>query len=121
VLISLWLSKGVLFLQDNAATHKAAITHKKLAYLHFEVLKTPACSPDLTPLDYYRFPNLFIKPKTYQLPAYIHSVEVQIFLHVEAGGMYSCHWASKIVITGIFSFKSLRLAEMGRAYSTQWR
>jgi hypothetical protein len=56
-----------LFLQDNAAPHKAAITRQKLADLHFEVLKHPVYSPDLTPLDYYLFPNLFIKPKTYQL------------------------------------------------------
>jgi hypothetical protein len=35
------LSKGILFLQDNAAPHKAAITrtHQKLEDLHFEVLK----------------------------------------------------------------------------------
>jgi hypothetical protein len=31
-----------LFLQDNAAPHKAAITHQKLADLHFEFLKYPA-------------------------------------------------------------------------------
>jgi hypothetical protein len=58
VLISLWLSKGILFLQDNVAPHKAAITHQKLAYLHFEVLKHPAYSPDLAPSDYYLFRNL---------------------------------------------------------------
>jgi hypothetical protein len=68
VLINLWLSKGILFLQNNAATHKAAITHHKLADLHFEVLKHPAYSPDLAPSYYYLFPNLFIKPKTYQPP-----------------------------------------------------
>jgi hypothetical protein len=31
------LSKGILFLKDNAAPHKVAITHQKLADLHFEV------------------------------------------------------------------------------------
>jgi hypothetical protein len=51
VLESLWLSKGILFLQDNAAPHKAAITHRKLADLHFEVLKHPAYSPDLAPSE----------------------------------------------------------------------
>jgi hypothetical protein len=50
------LSKGILFLQDNGAPHKEAIIHKKLADLHFEVLKTPAYSPDLAPSDI--FPNL---------------------------------------------------------------
>jgi hypothetical protein len=34
------LSKGILFPQDNAASHKAAITHQKLADLHFEVRNT---------------------------------------------------------------------------------
>jgi hypothetical protein len=67
-LISLWLSKGILFLQDSAAPHKAAITRQKLADLHFEILKHPAYSPDLAPSDYYLFPMLFIKPKTYQSP-----------------------------------------------------
>jgi histone-lysine N-methyltransferase SETMAR len=58
VLISLWLSKEILFLQDNAAPHKAAITHQKLSDLHFEVLPHPAHSNDLAPSDYYPFPNL---------------------------------------------------------------
>jgi histone-lysine N-methyltransferase SETMAR len=44
--------------QDNAAPHKTAITHQKLADLHFEILKHPAYSPDLAPSDYYLFPNL---------------------------------------------------------------
>jgi hypothetical protein len=57
-LISLWLSKGILFLKDDAATHKAAIMHPELADLHFEVLKHPAYSPDLAPSNYYLFPNL---------------------------------------------------------------
>jgi hypothetical protein len=68
VLISLWFSKGILFLQDNAAPHKTAIKRQKLADLHFEVLKHRVYSRDLAPSDYYLFPNLFIKPKTYQPP-----------------------------------------------------
>jgi hypothetical protein len=36
----------------HAAPHKTAITHNELAYLHFEVLKRPAHSPDLAHLDY---------------------------------------------------------------------
>jgi histone-lysine N-methyltransferase SETMAR len=50
------LSKGIVVLQDNAAPHKAAITHQKLADHHFEVLKHLAYSPDLAPLDCYLFP-----------------------------------------------------------------
>jgi hypothetical protein len=41
------LSKRILFLQDNAAPHKAAITHQKLEDLHYEVLKHLAYSSDL--------------------------------------------------------------------------
>jgi hypothetical protein len=49
------LLKGILFLHDNCAHHKEAIiTHKKLAHLHFEVLKCP----DLASLDYGLFCNL---------------------------------------------------------------
>jgi hypothetical protein len=33
------LSKGILFLQDNSAPHKTAITHQNLADLHVEILK----------------------------------------------------------------------------------
>jgi hypothetical protein len=58
MLISLWLLKGILLLQDNAAPHKAVITHHKLADLRFEVLKHPAYSADLAPSDYCLFPNL---------------------------------------------------------------
>jgi transposase len=52
------LPKEILFLQDNTSPHKAAITRQKLADIHFEVLKHPACSPDLVPSDCYLFPNL---------------------------------------------------------------
>jgi hypothetical protein len=52
-----------LFLQENAAAPKAAITHQKLADLHFEVLKHPAYSPDLVFSDYNPFLNLKKKIK----------------------------------------------------------
>jgi len=51
------LSKGVLFLQDNASSHMAAITQQKLVDLHFEVLTHPAHSSDLAASDYHLFPN----------------------------------------------------------------
>jgi hypothetical protein len=80
VLISLWLSKGIFFLQDNTAPHKAAITHQKLANFHFKVLKHPAYSPDFAPSDYYLFPNLFIKPKTYQPSPYTVSTSLRYII-----------------------------------------
>jgi histone-lysine N-methyltransferase SETMAR len=52
------LSKGILFLEDIAAPHKAAIKHQKLADLQFEILKHLTYSPDLAPSEYHLFPNL---------------------------------------------------------------
>jgi hypothetical protein len=48
------LSKGIFFLQDNSAPHKAAIMQKILTDFNFEVLKHPA----LTPSGYYLFHKL---------------------------------------------------------------
>ena len=39
--------KGVLFLHDNAPAHQALATQKKLAYLRFQCLDHPPCSPDI--------------------------------------------------------------------------
>jgi len=45
------VTKGVLFLHDNAPTHQALATQKKLAYLGFICLDHPPYSPDLAPSD----------------------------------------------------------------------
>jgi len=52
------VTKGVLFLHDNAPAHRALATQKKLAYLGFQCLDHPPYSPDLAPLDYYLFSGL---------------------------------------------------------------
>jgi hypothetical protein len=52
------VTKGVLFLHDNASAHRALTTQKKLAYLGFQCLDHPPYSPDLTPSDYHLFPGL---------------------------------------------------------------
>jgi len=52
------VTKLVLFLHDNAPAHRALATQKKLAYLGFQCLDHPPCSPDLAPLDYHLFPGL---------------------------------------------------------------
>ena len=52
------VTKGVLFLHDNAPAHQALATQKKLAYLGFQCLDHPPCSPDLAPSDYHLFPGL---------------------------------------------------------------
>jgi len=51
-------TKWVLFLHDNAPTHRALATQKKLAYLGIQCLDHPPYSPDLSPSDYHLFPGL---------------------------------------------------------------
>ena len=53
-------TKAVLFLHDNAPTHRALATQKKLAYLGFQC---QPYSPDLAPSDYQLFPGLKIQLK----------------------------------------------------------
>jgi len=52
------ITKGVLFLQDNAPAHRALATQKKLAYLGHQCLDLPPYSPDLAPSNYHLFPGL---------------------------------------------------------------
>jgi len=52
------VTKGVLFLHDNAPAHRALATQNKLAYLGFQRLDHPPYSPDLAPSDYHLFPGL---------------------------------------------------------------
>jgi len=52
------ITKGMLFLHDNAPAHRAYATQKKLAYLGFQCLDHPSYSPDLAPSDYHLFPGL---------------------------------------------------------------
>jgi len=40
------VTKGVLFLHDNALAHRALATQKKMAYLGFQCLDHPPYSPD---------------------------------------------------------------------------
>ena len=52
------VTKGALFLHDNAPAHRALATQKKLAYLDFQCLDHPPYSPDLAPSDYHLLPGL---------------------------------------------------------------
>ena len=49
------ITKGVLFLQDNARAHTAHRTTCTLQQLGWEVLPHPPFSPDLTPSDFHLF------------------------------------------------------------------
>ena len=52
------VTKGIMFLHDKAASHRALATQKKMAYLGFHCLDNPPYSPDLDPSDYHLFPGL---------------------------------------------------------------
>jgi len=52
------VTKGALFLHDNAPADRALAIQKKQAYLGFQCLDHPPYSPDLAPLDYHLFPGL---------------------------------------------------------------
>jgi histone-lysine N-methyltransferase SETMAR len=52
------VTKGVLFLNDNAPVHRALTTQKKLAYLGYRCFDHTLYSPDLAPSHYHLFPGL---------------------------------------------------------------
>jgi len=52
------ITKGVLFLHNNASAHRALATQKKLVYLCLQCLDHPPYSPHLAPSDYHLFPGL---------------------------------------------------------------
>ena len=52
------VTKRVLFLHDNAPTHRTLATQRKLAYLDFQCLDHPPYSPDLAPPVYHLFSGL---------------------------------------------------------------
>ena len=73
------VTKGVLFLHDNAPAHRALVTQKKLAYLGFQCLDHPPYSPDLAPSNYHLFPGL-----NKQLKVRHFSSDVEVIAIVEA-------------------------------------
>ncbi|GBP24093.1 Histone-lysine N-methyltransferase SETMAR [Eumeta japonica] len=52
------LSRGVLFLQDNASVHTARVSTQALKDTGFSEIDHPPYSPDLAPSDYFLFSNL---------------------------------------------------------------
>ncbi|XP_045453244.1 histone-lysine N-methyltransferase SETMAR-like [Melitaea cinxia] len=52
------LRAGVLFHQDNAPAHKAAVAMAAIQETGFELLEHPPYSPDLAPSYFYLFPRL---------------------------------------------------------------
>jgi len=52
------ITKGVLFLHENAPAHRVLATQKKVTYLGFQCVDHPTYSPDLAATDYHLFPGL---------------------------------------------------------------
>ena len=73
------ITKGVLFLHDNAPAHRTFATQKKLAYLVFNCLDHPPYSPDLAPSDCHLFPGL----KKIQLKGRHFSSDVEVIAATE--------------------------------------
>lgn len=54
----IWSRKKSFFQLDNARVHTCVVSMAKPHELGYELILYPPCSPDLTPSDYYLFPNL---------------------------------------------------------------
>jgi histone-lysine N-methyltransferase SETMAR len=52
------LSKGVVFLRDNARPHIAARTNTLIKFFNWESFDHPPYRPDLAPVDYSLFTNM---------------------------------------------------------------
>ena len=52
------LSKGVLLQQDNARVHTCKVAMDAVERNGYGVIPHPAYSPDLSPSDFFLFPNL---------------------------------------------------------------
>jgi hypothetical protein len=78
--LDMWkVTKGVLFLHNNAPAHWALATQKKLAYLGFQCPDHPHYSPDLAPLYY----NLFLGLKK-QLKGRRFLSDMEVIAAIEA-------------------------------------
>ena len=78
--------KLILFLHDNAASHRILAIQKKLAYLAFHCFDHPPCSPYLALSDYHVFPGLKIRMKNRYFSS---DVEVIVAAETWMDGRYS--------------------------------
>jgi len=95
------LTKGVLFLHDNAPAHRALATQKKLAYLDFQCLDHTSYSPDLAPSDYHLFPGLKkqLKGRHFSSDAEVIAT-VETWLDGQPSDFFFFEWLAKVRATG---------------------
>jgi hypothetical protein len=95
------VTKGALFLHDNAPAYRVLTNHKKLAYLGFQCLDNPPYSPDLAPSDYHLFPGL--KKKLLTGSHFSSDAEViaaaEIWLDGQSSDFFF-EWLAKVRATG---------------------
>jgi hypothetical protein len=58
-----WREQTWLFHHDNAPSHTSVLTQKFLAKDEMAVIPYPPYSPDLTPCDFFVFPEINLKLK----------------------------------------------------------
>jgi hypothetical protein len=73
------VTKGVLFVHANAPAHGALAIRKKPAYLCFQCLDHPICTPGLVPSHYQLFPRL----KKKQLKGHSFSSDAEVIAVTE--------------------------------------
>jgi len=94
------VTKGVLFLHDNAPAHRALANQKKLVYLGFQCLDHPPYSPDLAQSDYHLFPGL---KKQLKVRHFSSDAEVIAAAETWFDGQPSeffFEWVAKVTATG---------------------
>jgi len=94
------VTKGILFLHDNALAHQALATQKKLAYLGSQCLDHPPYSLDLAVSDYHLFAGL-----KKQLEGRHFSSDVEVIAAVETWlvgqpSEFFFEWLAKVRATG---------------------
>jgi len=96
------VTKGVLFLHDNALSHRALATQKKLAYLGFQCLDHPPYSPDLALSDYHLFPGLKKRLKGRHFSSHAEVIAAAE-LYVQLSEFFFCD-LQKLALRSVLSF-----------------
>ena len=94
------VTKGVLFLHENAPAHRALVTQKKWAYLGFQRLDHPPYSPDLAPSDYHLFPGLKKTIKSSHFSSYAEVIAAAETWLEDKCCAFFFEWLAKVRETG---------------------
>jgi len=95
------VTKGVLFLHDNAPAHWALVTQKKLAYPGFQCLDHPLHSPDLALSDCHLLPGLKkqLKGRHFSSEAEVIAA-AETWLDGEPSDFFFFEWRANVRATG---------------------